>query len=94
MGRISTVTLASQSPGVIVVVDAIAVVPAILVTVQQLLIVAGGLAPSPFTLRRRMKINNRKNKTPTGTITPSESTSVAHHLFKVSSLSEDDLDVT
>ena len=61
MGRISTVTLASQSPGVIVVVDAIAVVPAILVTVQQLLIVAGGFAPSPFTLWNRMKINNRKN---------------------------------
>ena len=87
MGRISTVTLASQSPGVIVVVDAIAVVPAILVTVQQLLIVAGGFAPSPFTLQKmiKWKIGERK---PTGTITPSESTSVAHHLLSVSSLNQ------
>ena len=47
---ISRVTLASQSPGVVIVVDTFAVVSAIFVTVQQLLVVARGLAPSPFTL--------------------------------------------
>ena len=81
------VTVACQSPGVIVAVVAVAVVAAILKAIQQLFLVARGFAPSPFTLRKMLKRKMGKRKL-TGTITPSESTSVAHHLLSVSSLNQ------
>ena len=50
VGCIAHVTLAGQSPGVIIIVDAVAVVAAVLEPIQQLLLIARALAPSPFSL--------------------------------------------
>ena len=49
------VTVACQSPGVIVAVVAVAVVAAVLKPIQQLLLIARGFAPSPFTLLKKLK---------------------------------------
>ena len=58
---ISRVTLARQTPGVIVAVDAVALLPAVLRPIQQLLCIARGLAPTPFALERwRIRWSNLK----------------------------------
>ena len=58
--RISWVAFACQSPGVVIVVGAFAVVATILKPVQQLLLVARALAPSPFTLWSKIKLKRGK----------------------------------
>ena len=60
---IAFVTIACQSPGVIVAIVAVAVVAAILESIHQLLLIARGFAPSPFTLLKRLnqKILERLN---------------------------------
>ena len=94
MSCISSITVAFKSPGVIIIVDTGAVVAAVVKPIGQLVLVATALAPTPFTLKTesaiilwRLLLDMEEKLT--GIIAPSESTSVAHHLFKVSTLKQD-----
>ena len=54
---VSCAALASHPPGVVVVVDASALLAAVLEPVQQLLLVARGIAPTPLALQQE-RLNN------------------------------------
>ena len=59
---IAFVTIACQSPAVIVAIVAVAVVAAILESIHQLLLIARGFAPSPFTLKTKQDQDIEKGR--------------------------------